>query len=158
MVSQNRCARNEKSLYFDMFKAIDQIESSHESDSFFSKRPVFLHARATCCELPPDTITMELDSNFEFPLRAPAAATIIDFAFHCSCSFLVVHHDTLSCWYTAWVILHCSDSIVLSLYWAQIYVTIIEDFVFSCSCSFLSVYNYTLTFLWVYCIGHIILQ
>ena len=38
------------SLLFDLFKAFDQFESSHKSDSFLSE--ILLHMCATCSELP----------------------------------------------------------------------------------------------------------
>ena len=35
-----------------LFKAFDYFESSHKSDYLYPKRPVFLHACATCSQLP----------------------------------------------------------------------------------------------------------
>ena len=40
-VTQNRCARKEQSLSFDLFKAFDQIVSSHKSDYFGSTAAYF---------------------------------------------------------------------------------------------------------------------
>ena len=47
-----------QSLLFDMFKAFDLIERRHELDYFFQKRLVFLHACATCSEIPTNISTM----------------------------------------------------------------------------------------------------
>ena len=44
---------------FDLFKAFASIENSRKSDSFFFfKKTNFLHARATCSELPSNRSTM----------------------------------------------------------------------------------------------------
>ena len=68
MVILNRFACKEQSLLFDLFKAIDQIESSHKSEVFSLKRLIFLHACATCSELPSNISTMpSIDYiNFSF--------------------------------------------------------------------------------------------
>ena len=42
----------EQSLLFDLYKAFDQFESSQKSHIFYSKRPIFLHACASCYKLP----------------------------------------------------------------------------------------------------------
>ena len=47
-----------QSLLFDLLKAFDQIESIHKSDLFYPKIPTFLHACATCSELPSNISTM----------------------------------------------------------------------------------------------------
>ena len=47
----NRCAGKEQSLFFNLLKAFDLFQSSHKSDIFYLKRPIFLHACATCSEL-----------------------------------------------------------------------------------------------------------
>ena len=46
-------------LLSDLFKAFDLIESSHKSNFFAPKIHIFfLHANATCSELPSDISTM----------------------------------------------------------------------------------------------------
>ena len=50
MVSNGSCARKGQSLFYDLFKAFDQIEN--KSGIFYPKRPMFLH------ELPSDISTM----------------------------------------------------------------------------------------------------
>ena len=50
--------RNEQSLLFDIFKAFSQIESIHKSDILHPKKTHFLHACATCSELPSSISTM----------------------------------------------------------------------------------------------------
>ena len=42
----------EQSLLFDLFKAFDKIESSYKSDFKQFNKSIFLHACATCYELP----------------------------------------------------------------------------------------------------------
>ena len=43
---------------YDMFKAFDQIDKLSKSNIIFKKRPAFLHACATCFELPSSIIAM----------------------------------------------------------------------------------------------------
>ena len=45
-------------MFFDLFKAIDYIKSCHKTDFSPPKCPIFLHACATCSELPTNTNTM----------------------------------------------------------------------------------------------------
>ena len=61
-----RCAGKAQSLLFDLFKAFHNIERSHKSDP---KRPIFLHACATCYELPSNISTMERQSDKVFLLH-----------------------------------------------------------------------------------------
>ena len=57
MVNKKRRERKDKFLLFDLFKASEQIESSHKLE-FFTKKPILLHACATCSELPSYISTM----------------------------------------------------------------------------------------------------
>ena len=38
-------------MLFDLLKAFDKTETSHKSDIFSPKEPIFVHDRATCSEL-----------------------------------------------------------------------------------------------------------
>ena len=38
-------------LFYYLFKAFDKFGSSHKSDNFYLKRPIFLYECATCSEL-----------------------------------------------------------------------------------------------------------
>ena len=57
---RNRGASYEQSLLFVPFQALHYIESSKKSDTFYPKISIFLHACATCIELPSNTSTMIL--------------------------------------------------------------------------------------------------
>ena len=61
--SWNRCACREQSLLFDLCKSFDKFESSHKSDIFYPKRPIFLHACATGSELTSNIIIMIISKN-----------------------------------------------------------------------------------------------
>ena len=67
-----RFARAEQSLLFDMFKAFDWIESCQKSKYFYPKRPVFLHAHATCLEVPSNINTMVLKRAVKILLQKVA--------------------------------------------------------------------------------------
>ena len=58
---RNRCARKDQSLLFDLYKVFDSIRTRAWSHfGFFSlKRPAFLHACATCSELPYNISAMQ---------------------------------------------------------------------------------------------------
>ena len=60
-----RTRRKEKLLFY-IAQAFDQIEISHKSDFFSPKWPIFLHACATCSELPSNISTM---IPFKFPFK-----------------------------------------------------------------------------------------
>ena len=47
-----------QSLLFDLFKAFDLSERSHNLDFFSAKRPIILHVCATCSEQPFQISTM----------------------------------------------------------------------------------------------------
>ena len=51
-------AHEELSLLSDLLKAFDKIESSHKSHIFYPKGPIFLHACATCSQLPSNLSTI----------------------------------------------------------------------------------------------------
>ena len=55
---RNKCARKNLCLLFDLLQAFNYIESSHKSKIFSTKGPIFLHAYATCSELPSNISTM----------------------------------------------------------------------------------------------------
>ena len=55
---RNRCAHKDLSM-FDLFKALELIESNHKS-FFFFKNTFFLHTCATCSELPSNISTIGL--------------------------------------------------------------------------------------------------
>ena len=54
-VFRNRCARKEQALLFDLFKAFDEIGCIYNNSP---TSPTFLHACATCSEIPSDISTM----------------------------------------------------------------------------------------------------
>ena len=54
-------------MFFDLLKAFDNIDSSHKSDIFALKKPILLHACATCSELPSNIVTMELTYQLSSP-------------------------------------------------------------------------------------------
>ena len=54
--------KQKQSMLFDLFKAFDQIQSSHKSDIFYSKKTNFISSRATCCRLLSDISTMYVSS------------------------------------------------------------------------------------------------
>ena len=48
--SEKGARTEEQSLLFNLVKAFDEIQSSHKSDRFYTKGPIFPHACATCSE------------------------------------------------------------------------------------------------------------
>ena len=52
-------------MLFDLLKAFDKIESGQKSDFFAPIRPIFLHACATCSELPSNISSMEVILFYE---------------------------------------------------------------------------------------------
>ena len=64
MVTRYSCARKEQSLFIDLFKAFDWIVSSQKLDIYYPERLIFLHACATCSELPSNMNTKVLSGIY----------------------------------------------------------------------------------------------
>ena len=57
---RNRCALTVEYILFDLFKAFYQNEISQKIVCFLSEKTFFLHACATCYELPSNINTMKV--------------------------------------------------------------------------------------------------
>ena len=63
-------------VLFDLYKAIDDIESTHKSYLFLPERPIFLHACAICSELPSNISTLIFFMHLEYSPSYSAAIQI----------------------------------------------------------------------------------
>ena len=73
---ENRCARLEQYLLFDLFKAFDWIKRDHKSILFSPKRPIFLRAFAACSELPSNLSTMVMMRQRQHVVASPKRIVI----------------------------------------------------------------------------------